>query len=194
MVLSVYKPFFSCYIFAINITLVRNGVDIKNIFKRRFLIMAEMTYASKGVAGSGLGLGIAGTALGLLNGGLGNIFGGWNGAGNCHENMPVNRYEAQQSARIAELETEVKLRDANAYTNGLLNDFRNYVDGKFATVEKEICDQKTYNAVNTATLNCISGQVAQLMSLTKVVIPNSSVCPGWGDVTVSVTPAPTTTA
>ena len=32
-----------------------------------------MEYASKGVAGSGLGLGIAGTALGLLNGGLGNV-------------------------------------------------------------------------------------------------------------------------
>ena len=33
--------------------------------------MAE--FASKGVAGSGLGLGIAGTALGVLNGGLGNL-------------------------------------------------------------------------------------------------------------------------
>ena len=34
-------------------------------------------FASKGVAGAGLGLGIAGTALGLLNGnGLGGIFGG----------------------------------------------------------------------------------------------------------------------
>ena len=37
--------------------------------------MAE--YASKGVAGSGLGLGIAGTALGLLNnGGNGGVLGG----------------------------------------------------------------------------------------------------------------------
>lgn len=39
-------------------------------------------YASKGVAGAGLGLGIAGTALGLLNGGLGGILGGGNSAGN----------------------------------------------------------------------------------------------------------------
>lgn len=140
--------------------------------------MAEMNYASKGVAGSALGIAIGGLATSLLNGGLGNIFGGWNyGNGNCHENTPVNRYEAQQSARIAELETEVKLRDANAYTNGLMNDFRNYVDTKFATVEKELCDQRTYNAVNTATLNCISGQVAQLMSLTKMVIPIASICP-----------------
>ena len=34
-------------------------------------------YASKGMAGTGLGLvGIAGTALGLLNGGLGGAFAG----------------------------------------------------------------------------------------------------------------------
>lgn len=31
--------------------------------------MATKEFASKGVAGAGLGLGIAGTALGLLNGG-----------------------------------------------------------------------------------------------------------------------------
>ena len=37
-------------------------------------------YASKGVAGAGLGLGIAGTALGLLqNGNLGGILGGVGG-------------------------------------------------------------------------------------------------------------------
>jgi hypothetical protein len=57
--------------------------------------MPEINYASKGVAGAGLGLGIAGTALGVLNnGGLGNILGGWgnyNATGCCHENMPVNR-------------------------------------------------------------------------------------------------------
>ena len=38
----------------------------------------ETEYASKGVAGSGLGLGIAGTVLGIANGGLGGIFGGCN--------------------------------------------------------------------------------------------------------------------
>jgi hypothetical protein len=149
-------------------------------------------FASKGVAGAGLGLGIAGTALGLLNGGgLGNIFGmGQNG---CAEDHFVNRYEATQNARIAELETEVKLRDSNIYTDSKILELYKYVDGKFAFVEHELCDQRTYNAVNTATLNCIKGDVAQLMALTKVVIPNGNVCPGWGDVTVSVTPASTTT-
>jgi hypothetical protein len=148
-----------------------------------------MTYASKGLAGSALGIAIGGLATGLFNGGLGNIFGGWNGAGNCHENMPVNRYELDKEQEISALKSQIALRDANTYTSGLMNDFRNYVDGKFASVEKEICDQKTYNAVNTATLNCISGQVAQLMALTKTVIPITSICPQ-----PAVATTPTTTA
>ena len=153
--------------------------------------MAE--FASKGVAGSGLGLGIAGTALGVLNGGLGNLLGGWGGNNMyCSENMAVNRYEATQSARIAELETEVKLRDANTFTMGEMGKLRDYIDSKFARVEHEICDQKVYNATNIATVNCIAGQVNQLFALTKLVIPNASICPGWGNVTVA--PATPTTA
>lgn len=150
-----------------------------------------MDYASKGVAGSGLGLGIAGTALGLLNGnGLGNLFGmGCNSAYACSDNMPINRYEATQSARIAELETEVKLRDANTYTLGEVGKLRDYMERRLDRVEHEICDQKVYNATNIATVNCIANQVNQLYSLTKLVVPNTSICPGWGDVTVSVTPA-----
>jgi hypothetical protein len=41
--------------------------------------------------------------------------------------------------------------------------------------------------VNTATLNCIQSQVQQLFGITKLVIPNTSVCPGWGN--VNITPA-----
>ena len=44
--------------------------------------------------------------------------------------------------------------------------------------------QAVYNGTNTAAVGCIQGQIAQLQSLTKLVVPNSSVCPGWGEVTV----------
>jgi hypothetical protein len=89
----------------------------------------------------------------------------------------VSRYEAGQAARIAELETEVKLRDANTYTDSKLLELYRYVDGKFACVENQISAQAVYNATNTATLNCLNGQVAQLMALTKTVIPITNVCP-----------------
>ena len=152
----------------------------------------ENNFASKGVAGAGLGLGIAGTALGLLNGGgFGNILGGYNHAGECAESRFVNRFEAEQNAKIANLEMQVALRDANTYTDGKLLELYKYVDGKFGFVEHELCDQRTYNAVNTATIGCIKNDVATLMGLTKVVVPNTSICPGWGNVTVA--PATTTT-
>ena len=108
-----------------------------------------MEFASKGVAGAGLGLGIAGTALGLLGGNLGNVLGnGWGvnpGAPVCHENMPVNRYEAAQSARIAELETEVKLRDANTYTDQKLLEVYKYFDNQNRALADELCAQKVHN-------------------------------------------------
>ena len=144
-----------------------------------------MEYASKGVANAGLTTGIIGSALGAMNSGiLPGLFGG-NCNGGCSENMPVNRYEAAQSARIAELETEVKLRDANTYTDSKLGALRDYVDGKFARVEHELCDQKVYNATLNGAVGCIQSQIAKLMSLTKLVVPNASVCPGWGNVTIT---------
>lgn len=152
--------------------------------------MAE--FASRGVAGTGLGLGIAGTALGVLNGGLGNILGGMAAGCGCAngDNMPVNRYEAAKDAKIAELEVAVSLRDATAYTLGEVGKLRDYFEGKFDRIEGRLCEQATYNAANTASVNCLAGQIQQLYSLTKLVIPNASVCPGWGNVTVA--PATTT--
>jgi hypothetical protein len=150
--------------------------------------------ASKGVAGTGLGLGIAGTALGLMAGGLNGVglFGNANCNNSCSENHFVNRYEAAQSARIAELETEVKLRDANTFTMGEMSKLRDYVDGRFGAVEAQLCEQRVYNATLNSSVSCIQSQIAQLAGLTKIVIPNTSVCPGWGNVTVA--PATTTTA
>lgn len=138
-------------------------------------------YANKGVAGAGLGLGIAGTALGLLNngGGLGSIFGGYNNrmAWGCAEDHFVNRYEAEQAAKIANLETEVKLRDANFYALSEVGNLRDYMEKRFDRVEHELCDQKVYNATNTAAISCIQNQIAVLQGLTKTVIPFTSICP-----------------
>ena len=89
----------------------------------------------------------------------------------------INRYEASQQARIAELETEVKLRDANTYTDQKLGALRDYVDGRFNGIEGQLCQQAVYNATSNATIGCIQNQVAQLMSLSKLVIPTSSICP-----------------
>ena len=134
--------------------------------------MAE--FATKGVAGTGLGLGIAGTALGLLqNGSLGGIL----GTGCCGDDHSVNRYEAGQSARIAELETEVKLRDANFNTLSEMGKLRDYVDRRIDGVNASINQQAVINAQVAANLSCMQGNIATLMGLTKTVVPIDNVCP-----------------
>ena len=150
----------------------------------------ENAYASKGVGGTALGLSIGALGAEVLGGTLGNLFGG---ARNCTGNdAPVSRYEASLSAENAELKTEIKLRDSNIYTDNKILDLYRYVDGKFAGVEAQINAQAVYNATNNAAINCINGQGAQLMALTKLVVPNNSICPGWGNVTVTPATAPTT--
>ena len=152
----------------------------------------ENKYASKGVAGSGLGLGIAGTALGLLNNGngLGGLFG--NNNGGCSEDHYVNRYELGLQQELAAKDSKIGLLESNIYTDSKISDVYERLNNKIGVLEGQICQQNVYNATNTATINCLSGQIAQLQSLTKLVVPNTSVCPGWGNVTV--TPATTTTA
>lgn len=137
-----------------------------------------MEYASKGVAGSGLGLGIAGTALGLLNnGGLGGLFNGMNGNCGCSDNMMVNRYELAQEQKIADLQTQVALRDANTYVDGKLLEMYKYVDGRFNGIEAQICQQSVINAQITANLGCMQNTINTLQGLTKVVVPIDNVCP-----------------
>ena len=131
----------------------------------------ENNYANKGVAGTALGLSIGASAAEVLGGTLGNIF---NGGHDCHG---VSQREAALSAQIAALETEIKLRDANTYTDQKLLDFYKYVDGKIDGVNAAINAQAVYNATNSAVIGCIQNQVATLMALTKVVIPTSSICP-----------------
>ena len=130
-------------------------------------------YASKGVAGTGLGFGIAGTALALLqNGGLGGILGGgWGGWGNCGCGNAAAF--AGKDAEIARLSSEL-----DSYRNLIavwdnLNTKREATDKKVATLEAK-CETMQY----------------VLGTITKVVVPNTAVCPGWGAVTV----APTTAA
>ena len=133
--------------------------------------MAEHEYASRGVANTGLGLSIGAVAAELLGGGLNGLFGGGHNCGG------YNRYDADKDAQIAELKTEVKLRDANIYTDQKLADMNDRYERRFSCIEGQISQQMVYNATNTATLSCMQQQIATLQGLTKVVVPITSICP-----------------
>ena len=150
-----------------------------------------MEYASKGIATAGLTTGIIGTALsGLMALGGNNILGGrMAAAGAADGEHLVSRYELQLTQENAVLKAQADVDKKLVEVYNSINDKANSIRESFNAFEKE---QLVYNGVNTATIGCIQNQVNALMSMTKLVIPNSSVCPGWGNATVTVTPGTTT--
>lgn len=150
--------------------------------------MAE--FASKGVAGAGLGLGVAGTALGLMNNGwFGNGWGnGWGnnwgrngGCGNCggygyyggYSDIGISEALANRDMRIAQLE-------ARAYSDESDLAVYKYFDGKFKELSDRLCAQEVFNANASGTMKVLADQIAQqqalLASITKTAIPESVIC------------------
>jgi hypothetical protein len=141
------------------------------------------------VAGKGTtALGIIGTVLGSLgvagNNGMGlNLFGNNTNCG-CSEDHLVNRYEAGQAAKIADLETKIALRDANTYSDQKLLEVYKYFDGEIKDIRSTMCANDKAQAIVNANLNAsivaLNGQVAQtaatLAGITKTAVPRSSIC------------------
>ena len=165
---------------------------------------------SYNVTGAGQGtyntIGASAGILALLqNGALGGILGGNGGNCGCSENMPVNRYELNLTTALAGKDSEIALLKADKYIDQKIVEATAYLEGQINSLAKEVRDNKdaqnavnmqqaVYNGTNTATLQCLQAQVAQLMGLTKLVVPNTSVCPGWGNVTITPAAATTTPA
>ena len=140
-----------------------------------------MEYASRNVANTALGLGIAGTGIGVLNsvGGLAGLFGitPRNNQSADPGDRPVTRYEMGLIQENNDLKNENTLLKAGRYT-----------DDKVHPLE-------TWTAGATATMGFMAQQIQQLYGITQLVVPNGSVAPGWGPAAVRPAPPipPTTT-
>lgn len=118
-----------------------------------------------------------------------------NGAavGACSENTAVSRYELSQERKIAELESQIALRDANTYGDQKLLEVYKYFDGELKDIRAAMCAndkaQAVINAKFESGIDVLASQVASIgatiSNLTKTVIPNANVCPGWGTVKVT---------
>lgn len=163
-------------------------------------------FASKGVAGAGLGLGIAGTALGLLNGngcGLGGLLGG-----GC--NNELSRLQAENAMLKSEnyadgvgkatyqqsLADNKSLRDelyafitplSNEAADNRVNIAR--IEEQIKCIQKEAClrGQLTDAKINEVALTCNNGLTAltgtvnciqqTLSGIVKTIVPASAICP-----------------
>lgn len=131
-------------------------------------------------------------ALGGLLGGLGGYRGGCGGCGSG--DMPITRYDATMLQELGAKDSKIALLESNIYTDQKIADVYERLNVKIQA-NKDAQDavnlqQATYNAANTAAIGCMQNQIAQLFGITKLVVPNTSVCPGWGNVTI--TPAAST--
>ena len=128
-------------------------------------------YASKGVAGTGLGTGIAGLSLGVINslGGLAGLGGMFNNrASACGNDMlsaavladfvrgrgavpcgsdcdPVTQREMRLVQEIAAKDSQIALRDANTYGDQKALEMYKYVDGRFRALEAQLSQQAVNN-------------------------------------------------
>lgn len=149
------------------------------------------------VTGQGQGnlntvLGSIGTYGALANGGLGNLFGGGYNRNApvevvTSDDRPISRYEAQMMDKLAAKDSENALLKSQIYTDQKIVDTTAYLMGKINDLSTEVrankdaqCEinreQAVYNGVNTATLNCIKSQIAELQSLSELIVPQRKVC------------------
>lgn len=133
-----------------------------------------------------------------------NILGGL--AGNRQQNatdVPVTRYEAEMMLSLNAKDGEIALLKADKYTDQKISEATAYLMGKIGEVSAEVrankdaqcavnAQQLALNSASNATIACLQGQVAQLFGITKLVVPNTSVCPGWGNVNISPATTPAT--
>ena len=113
----------------------------------------------------------------------GNILGGWGNRCGCGDGSsnPITRYEADMMNQLAAKDAKIGLLESNIYTDSKIADVYERLNTKINAVEKEQnainLQQAVYNGVNTAAVECIKGQIAQLMGLTKLVVPAANICP-----------------
>jgi hypothetical protein len=161
----------------------------------------EKEYASKGVAGTGLGLGIAGTALALLNnnGGLGGLLGGGGGqlsqlqAENAmlkSENYSdkvakevyaqsraddkdiIDRWIQPMASKIAA--NEVSMARQEEQINCLKETQRLREEIICQKIDAVACASNTGLVALQGTVNCLAQTVA---GITKTIVPATAICP-----------------
>lgn len=131
----------------------------------------QKEYASKGTAGTALGLSIAGVAGLLLNGGFNGILGngcGWGGNG-CSQQAQAN--SVAFSNALAERDAEIARLRSEKYTDNKLQEFYNYFVAREEALTAELCRTRTRLAV-------ADNDIAAFKSLTVTRIPNDKLCPG----------------
>lgn len=167
----------------------------------------NVDYSSNSKGNLGVTLGAIGTGLGAIGTGvLGNIFGGMGTQQNyvtkdmMELQLQLAASQKDNSILTAELSSEKKMVEVFNAANDRINNVRDELGMRIREVEAKVdanaAAQAVINCQANSNLTLLNSQVGQLFGLCQLKIPNTSVCPGWGGVTVMPTPTTlgTTTA
>jgi hypothetical protein len=128
----------------------------------------------------GASAGIA-SFLGLNAGNLLGGLGAW--GNNCNGNWgstPISRYEATMMQELAKKDGHIALLESNIYTDQKIADVYEKLNVKINANKAEQdainMQQAVYNGTNTATIACMKNQIAELASLSELVVPSRRVC------------------
>lgn len=151
----------------------------------------EEVTSSRGAQWAGAGSLIALAAQSLFGGGAGGgllngVLGGGRAGG--QQDMAVTALMTENARLKADADTNAKIADV--YTR--LREQDKLQDATVASLEKRITqvEMAATNGISTLA-SAVANVQSTLSGITKTVVPNTSVCPGWGNVTI--TPATTTT-
>ena len=154
-----------------------------------------MEYASRAVGNAGLATGIIGTALGALNGAGGlDLLNVGPRRPRDEGDIPVTRHDMGLYRELSEKDFKIASLEANKYTDQKITDLTMQMNMRFDGIQQQLNAQSVWNATQQGVLGCLQGQVAQLQSMTQLVIPNRSVMPGWGPVEITAAGGTVTTA
>lgn len=124
-------------------------------------------------------VGVVGGYLGGIGQAL-NMLTGY-GTGMSEGDRPVSRYEMNLLKESMAKDSEIALLKSEQNTEVKIADVyervMTRVNADRAAQQEINAAQAVYNATNGATVATISAQVAQLMGLTKIVVPADNVCP-----------------
>lgn len=141
-----------------------------------------------GIIGTVLG-GVAVAAQGVLGvGGVGAPRTA-TGSGSTADD-PVSKESFDLALRLSKSERDVAILTAELSSEKKMTEVFNALNDK---INRVVSDQTAINSAQAVTNCAVTSQLAvmqnnltQIMGLTKLVVPNGSICPGWGDATVTV--------
>lgn len=148
----------------------------------------EEVTSSRGAQWAGAGSLIAIAAQSLFGNNGGGLLGNVLGSGNSQQNTAITALMTENAQLKADAKTDAKL--VEVYTQ--LRQQDKLQDATTAALEKRITQVEMAATTGiTALSSAVTSLQATVANITKTVIPNTSVCPGWGNVTI--TPSTTTT-